>query len=234
MLERCSVFLCLTLVFLVGCQSLPENRFPRPTRWADDMAKFREQDSETPPVPGSIVFVGSSSIRLWDLDASFPELGAVNRGFGGSDVEDSVYYFDDLITPHAPSVILLYAGDNDINRGKTPQRVFTDYLAFVERVRMDFPETHVIFIAIKPSMARWDKVGDMRHANALVRNHTYRDPRLHYVDIDTPMIGLDGQPRGELFDEDNLHLNDAGYELWTSLVRTKLDQIAEEGNGFNP
>jgi len=186
--------------------------------WAKAMADFEQQDAK-PPKPGGIVFVGSSSIRLWDLARSFPDLPAVNRGFGGSQIVDSVKHVDLLVIKHKPRTVVFYAGDNDLAEGKTPEQVRDDFKTFVGKVHAALPETRVAFIAIKPSIQRWALIGQVRRANAFIREYCDADDRLGFVDVDGPMLGWDGKPRKDLLVEDGLHLSPKGYVLWTALVR---------------
>ena len=153
------------------------------------MAAFEEADRTLPPPQGGVVFVGSSSIRRWNLDTWFPGKGYVNRGFGGSEIADSVRHVDLLINRHEPRVVVTYAGDNDIVRGKTAQQVANDFKAFVGRVHAENPDARIAFIASKPSILRWEMVGAIRQANALIREFTITDDRLGFVDIDGPMLG---------------------------------------------
>ena len=192
-------------------------------RWEPRIRAFEAQDKENPPPKDGILFIGSSSIVGWDLGKWFPELPAINRGFGGSEIADSVHFADRIVWPYEPKIIVLYAGDNDIARGKTPQQVLADYRAFVGRVRKKLPQTRIVFVAIKPSIRRWQLVDKMREANRLIRAVTEKDERQVFVDIDPPMIGSDGKPRKELFKPDGLHLNADGYKLWSGLVRPHLE-----------
>ncbi|HVS62270.1 MAG TPA: exo-alpha-sialidase [Thermoanaerobaculia bacterium] len=191
-------------------------------RWAAAMAEFERQDAEHPPEPGGILFLGSSSIRFWDLERWLPDHGATNRGFGGSQIADSIRHFDTLVTPHRPAHLVFYAGDNDVAAGKSAEQVSADFATFLTRLWRELPETRVHFIAIKPSIARWSMIDEMRAVNRAVEEMAEREPRLGYVDVDEPMIGRDGEPRRELFVADGLHLSDAGYRLWTSLVAPRL------------
>jgi lysophospholipase L1-like esterase len=192
-------------------------------RWAKEMSGFEQQDRESPPPSGGIVFVGSSSIRLWDLSRSFPGMPIVNRGFGGSQIADSVAHVDLLVLKHKPRTVVFYAGDNDVAAGKTPQTVAADFKALVAKVRAALPEARVAFIAIKPSIQRWALVAKVREANALIRAQCEADPRLGFIDVDGPMLDWDEKPRADLFVADGLHLSPKGYELWTVLVRPFLD-----------
>lgn len=191
-------------------------------RWESAVREFERQDADSPPPRNHILFVGSSSIRMWKLDQSFPELKPINRGFGGSEIADAIHFADRLILKHRPRVVVLYAGDNDLARGKTPDRVVADFQKFVKRIRSDRPDTKIVFIAIKPSLARWNLIGQVRAANAAVQEICTQDDLLVFVDIDRPMIGEDGRPRPELFLKDGLHLTEAGYEVWSELVRPHI------------
>ena len=192
-------------------------------RWAKDMAAFEQKDRESPPAPNGIVFVGSSSIRLWDLAQSFPGLPVINRGFGGSQLIDSVNHVDLLVLRHKPRVVVVYAGDNDLAGGKSPEDVVKDFTAFVAKVHAALPATKIAFIGIKPSIQRWALIDKIREANAGVRAVALKDERLGFVDVDGPMLGWDEQPRKDLMVQDGLHLTPKGYQLWTTLVRPFLE-----------
>jgi lysophospholipase L1-like esterase len=192
------------------------------SRWEPAIRKFEAQDQKQMPPAEGILFIGSSSIVGWDLAKWFPDLPVINRGFGGSQIADSVEFAHRIVWPYRPRVIVLYAGDNDIAAGKSPAEVLADYRRFVERVHEALPKTRIVFVAIKPSIRRWNLVDKMRKANRLIRAVTEKDERLVYVDIDGPMIGDDGKPRRALFKPDGLHLNADGYKLWSALVRPHL------------
>ena len=196
----------------------------QPGRWEKELAAFAARDADAPPPAGGVVFVGSSSIRLWDLEKAFPTLEAVNRGFGGSQIADSVEHADLLVLRHKPRTIVFYAGDNDIAQGKTPGTVAGDFRAFAAKVHAALPGTRIAFIAIKPSLQRWKLIAQVRDANSRIRAFCETDDRLGFVDVDGPMLGWDEKPRPELFVADGLHLSPAGYELWTTLVRPFVEQ----------
>jgi DNA-binding beta-propeller fold protein YncE/lysophospholipase L1-like esterase len=203
--------------------SLKSSAKPHPSqRWETAIAKFEAQDKANPSAKGGVLFVGSSSIRGWKLDKWFPNLKPLNRGFGGSQVEDSLYFADRIVINHQPRVIAMYAGDNDIAKGKTPQRVFRDYKAFVAKIHAALPKTRIAYIAIKPSISRWKLVKQLREANKLIADYSKSNDRLSFVDIDTPMMGSDNKPMKDLFLKDGLHLNEKGYELWTKVIRPHL------------
>jgi lysophospholipase L1-like esterase len=191
-------------------------------RWEPAIAKFEARDQEAFPAKNGLLFVGSSSIVGWDLTKSFPDSGAINRGFGGSQIADSVRYAERIVLPYEPRVVVFYAGDNDLQSGKTPQQVLADYEAFVAKVHDRLPKTRIVYIGIKPSIARWKIVDKVREANKRIADRAAKDERLVFVDVDGPMLGDDGRPRAELFKPDGLHLNDDGYALWKKLVEPHL------------
>ena len=222
LLQICSA-ICLALL-VSGPVTLQTPAGTQADKWAKEMAAFEEQDRKDPAV-GGVVFVGSSSIRLWDLKKSFPDVPALNRGFGGSVIPDSVAHVELLVIRHKPQIVVFYAGDNDIGAGRTPQQVFDDYKAFVSKVHAALPATRIAFIAIKPSIQRWALVDKVRAANALVREYAAADERLGFVDVDGPMLGWDEKPRKDLFVADGLHMTPKGYEVWTTLVRPFVERV---------
>ncbi|GAA5072214.1 SGNH/GDSL hydrolase family protein [Lysobacter panacisoli] len=224
------------LVFLGACATHTANTpststAPPPPVVADssqfeaDIAAFEQADALVRRMPGSVVFVGSSSIRLWDsLHDDFPGVALINRGFGGSRVRDSTYYADRIVAPYQPRAVVFYAGDNDLFEGRTPLQVRDDFVSFVERVREAQPGLPIAFIAIKPSPSRAALLPKVREANARVRAYA-KDHDVAYLDVYLPMLDAQGQPREELFVEDGLHLNASGYAIWTGVVRPWLSGL---------
>jgi lysophospholipase L1-like esterase len=192
---------------------------PAADRWEKAIAAFEAEDKSSPPPKDAVVFIGSSSIRLWDLKKSFPEVAAINRGFGGSQMADAARYAHRIVTPYKPRLIVLYEGDNDLNAGKSPQQVAADFDEFLKVVRSDLAMTPLIVIGMKPSPSRWKLIEQQREANRLLADRCAKDGKCRFLDVEKPMLGSDGQPRPELFRADKLHLNDDGYKLWNSLLR---------------
>ena len=189
------------------------------TLWERAIQKFETADQQAAPATNGVVFVGSSSIVGWKtLADDFPQVDTTRRGFGGSDIIDSVAYAHRIVTPYRPRRVALYAGDNDIARGKTPQRVFEDYKLFVATVHAVLPEATIGFIAIKPSLARWEMWPQMAAANQQIQQYAKLHPQLDYLDIATPMLGSDHMPQKHLFVQDGLHLTPAGYAVWTKAM----------------
>ncbi|MFW6170500.1 MAG: SGNH/GDSL hydrolase family protein [Planctomycetota bacterium] len=201
--------------------------FPKAARWEDAIGQFEKEDKSNPPPKHAILFIGSSSIHQWDLSKYFPELETINRGFGGSYISDSVAFADRIVLPYEPRHIVFYAGDNDVAAGKTPATVAADFKKFVDLVHQHLPDTEISFIAIKPSIRRWELVDEMRAANALIKKVIENDDLLSYIDVDQPMIGKDGKPSAEFFAADGLHLNEKGYELWAAVTRPHIAQAPQ-------
>lgn len=191
-----------------------------PERWESAIAAFEKSDKENPPPKGGVLFVGSSSIRKWTtLAEDFPGQQTINRGFGGSEVSDSLHFANRIVLPYEPRMIVMYAGDNDISHGKPAKEVSADFQKFVKKVKEKLPKTRIAFIAIKPSLKRWELAGEMIKANAMIKKRCDKNKLLDYLDVWAPMLGKDGKPRSALFLEDGLHLNAEGYALWTSIIR---------------
>ena len=191
-------------------------------RWEPEIRKFEEQDKKSPPSAGANLFVGSSSIGLWKLPASFPNHVCINRGFGGSQLADSARYAERIVIPSKPSVVVLYAGDNDIASGKTPLAVRDDYRILRDKIQAALPETKIVVISLKPSPSRWKFREQAQEANRLLREEVAAGKNQTFVDVWKPMLGEDGMPRADLFVKDNLHMNETGYKVWNGLVEPHL------------
>jgi len=195
---------------------------PDPNRFAGEIKAFAEWDSKNAVPAEPILFVGSSSARMWRTHESFPDLPVINRGFGGSHISDVIHYAEKVVLPYNPKVIVFYAGDNDMAGGKSAPQVAEDYRKFVALVHAKLPAARIVFVAIKPSGQRWSLWPRMNEANSLIRDLCDQDERLFFADLATPLLGGDGKPRPELFLADQLHLNPQGYEVWTQTLRPVL------------
>ncbi len=193
-------------------------------RWKKAISQFEEQDQKQKIKKNGVLFVGSSSIRLWDLNKYFPGQPVINRGFGGSEIVDSTHFADRIILKHQPKLVFLYAGDNDISRNRTAKEVASDFRKFTATIHKTLPETRIVFIAIKPSLRRWELSEKMIKANQLIAEQCAENRLLDYADVWNPMLGADGKPRPELFQSDGLHLKHEGYVVWTNAVKPFMAQ----------
>ena len=190
-----------------------------PEQWKAEIDRFTAADAAHPPPSQGVLFVGSSTIRKWtSLAKDFPAVPVINRGFGGSELSDSVSYADRIAIPYRPRLIVVYAGDNDLARGKTPEIVHGDFRAFCAKIHAALPQTRILFVAIKPSPSREKLKDKIIAANALIAAECQKDQRLGYADVYTPMLDAKGGMRPELFVQDMLHMNESGYALWTRVI----------------
>ena len=189
----------------------------------NEIRGFEREDRLRPPARGGVVFFGSSSFRLWSsIHRDFAGVPVINRGFGGSRLEDLVRYVNRVLIPYRPRLVVVYGGDNDILEGRSPEDVLVDYRTLVRHIHDSLPATRIAFVSIKPSPSRLAYFDRIRKANDLVRAFTARDPRLAYVDVFTPMLDAEGRPRPELFQSDMLHMNEQGYAIWTRVLTPHL------------
>lgn len=192
-------------------------------QWKAEIDRFTAADAAQPPPSQAVLFIGSSTIRKWtSLAKDFPAVPVINRGFGGSELSDSVFYADRIAIPYRPRLIVVYGGDNDLARGKTPEIVHADFRAFCAKIHAALPQTRILFAAIKPSPAREKLKDKIVAANALIAADCRQDKRLGYADVYTPMLDAKGGMRPELFLQDMLHMNEAGYAVWTRVIRPLL------------
>ena len=192
-------------------------------QWEEAIQAFERMDETDPPPQGAVLFAGSSSIRLWPaLAEDFPDARVINRGFGGSQMSDLIHFAHRIVTPYAPRLVFVYEGDNDVAAGKTAEQVFADYRRFASLVRNQLPDTRIAFISIKPSLARRALMDEMRKANERIEAYARTRDYLDYIDVFTPMLGEDGEPSPDIFLEDGLHMNEAGYAIWAKAIRPYL------------
>jgi lysophospholipase L1-like esterase len=214
---------CLTaaVVLLFVHQTRADDK-PTFDKWEKEIAALEKRDQDAPPPKNAVLFVGSSSIRRWDVKKSFPDLDVINHGFGGSQIADSTHFAPRIVLKNEPRIVVFYAGDNDIKNGKTPEQVGEDFQAFAKLIHKELPKTKLIFISIKPSLARWDQFDKQKKANELIEAFCKKNDYLTYVDVVKPMLGDDGKPKKELFVTDGLHPSEKCYELWASLLKPLL------------
>lgn len=209
---------CLSLIAPASAQT-PAG----PSKWEKDITAFEARDKTNPPPKNAILFIGSSSIRLWKtLEKDFPQHPVINRGFGGSQVSDSVEFAERIVFPYAPRLIVMYAGGNDLNAKKSPEQVLADFKTFVGKVRVKLPKTRIAFISIAGNPARWAQIEQVRAANKLVADFCKNGENLDYIDTHSQMLGADGQPLPDIFVADRLHMNEKGYVIWKRVVAPHL------------
>ena len=194
-------------------------------KWEAEISAYEQADRASPPPTGGILFAGSSSIRLWKtLTEDFAGLPVLNRGFGGSQIREVAAFADRIVIPYKPRLIVFYCGSNDVMGGRAVPEVVDDFKAFVAKVRRAMPQTRVLYVSNAPNPARWEHRNSWIELNARLKSYAATDPRLTFVDIWPEMLGADGRPRPELFVEDQLHMNERGYAIWTRVLRPVVER----------
>ncbi|MEI6052607.1 MAG: SGNH/GDSL hydrolase family protein [Opitutaceae bacterium] len=216
----------LTLIvrsLITSALFLSASIFATPEKWAAEIDKFTQADAIKAPAKGAVVFVGSSSIRKWtSLAADFSSITTLNRGFGGSELSDSVFYADRVVIPYAPRTVVVYAGENDLQAGKSAEALLADFQAFCTKIHTALPKTKIIFLAVKESPSRAKIRDKVLLANKLIAAECAKDPRRAFVDVATPMLDAEGKTRPELFLADQLHMQPTGYAIWTKVLGAHL------------
>lgn len=194
---------------------------PQKAVWEREIRAFEKEDRIQPPPQNAVLFIGSSSFRKWTAMAEdFPGVQVINRGFGGSELDDSTSFAGRIIFPYHPRIIVLYAGDNDLAAGKSPAAVVAEYTNFVSVVHARLPQTRIVFVSIKPSLARWKLKKEIIETNRRIA--AIHADNLAFVDVYSQMLGPDGKPRKDLLLSDGLHPDERCYRLWASLIRPYL------------
>lgn len=183
-------------------------------------AKYRDKPT------GNIVFFGSSSIRLWPgLARAFPAVTIENWGFGGSNLSDCAEAFERFITPRKPSGLVIYTGDNDLARGASPEEVWESLRALINRRDEKLDAVQTAFISLKFSGARADLRAQIEQTNQWCQREIWARADAQWLDIVPPMLDDDGEPRGELFMKDGLHLSRVGYNVWNEVLRREVSWL---------
>ena len=208
------------LVFLIGFQSLAQNS----PRFADEVDAIQKRyDTLWDASRETIVFTGSSSIRIWnDLELRFPGQQIVNSGFGGSQTSDLAAYLDELVLRFKPKKVFIYEGDNDISAEKAPKAIMATTQGIIDRIRETNPETKIVLIAAKPSIARWNLKSNYKRLNRKFKRLSKKDALVDYADVWKPMLSK-RKVKKDIFIQDGLHMNAKGYQLWYEVIKNFMD-----------
>lgn len=199
---------------------------------AREINAFQEADQKQMPPTGAVLFMGSSSIRMWEtLAQDFPEIPVINRGFGGSLIQDSTLYADRIAIPYKPKIIVLCAGTNDLAYGnKKPQQVLQEFKDFVAKIHAALPDTRIVYISINPTVARWNQEAEILETNHLIEEFIFetnsKTEKLNFINSHAQTLTPDGQPQPKLLRDDHLHFNTEGYKVWTAIVKPRVMALA--------
>jgi lysophospholipase L1-like esterase len=189
-------------------------------QWENEISAYERKDATNPPPKGGIVFIGSSTIRLWKtLAKDYPGEPVINRGFGGSEIVDSTHFAPRILFPYEPRKVFFRAGGNDLWNGKSVDQVFADFKEFAGTVHARLPEAKIYYISWSPSIRRWQEHDQEKELNTLVAGYIADKPYLRYIETYDLPLGPDGQPRAGLYIADGLHFDAAGYKLLAARVR---------------
>ena len=221
MYNKLLVILCFIFSFEVKSQEYPDpKRFYNEIKSELEESPFKKSDKPL------IVFSGSSSIRFWiDLDEDFIEYDILNRGFGGSIFSDLNYFINELIIKHNPDLIVLYEGDNDIAFNIPTEYIYDDFKKSYELIRKKNENVPIIYIAPKPSPARWGKKNKYDELNNLIKEFCKIKPKTYYFDTWTIMIDNEGKIPKKYFWRDMLHMNKSGYQIWKKNLKPLINKI---------
>lgn len=192
--------------------------------FANEVAAFAKANERDSGTPGDVLFLGSSSIRLWNTRTGFPDRNTVNRGFGGATTPDVLRHYSRLFPRAAPRSVLVYIGENDLAAGATPETVARNILALLKKLRADYPKARIAYLSLKPSPIRWTLWPKMAAVNMTVAARS-RVGGFDYLDVGSSLLAHDGLPDASLFGPDGLHMNAQGYSRWNSLVDGWLDRM---------
>jgi lysophospholipase L1-like esterase len=192
--------------------------------WYEDEVKHLERESLKTGYEPETIFYGSSSIRMWTtLYQDFSHLKPVNLGFGGSTLAACVWFFDRLMMPFNPKRLIVYAGDNDLGDGRSPEEVFLFFQDLMVKVRDRFGDIPCYYVSLKPSLARWSMADQFKYANNLIESEIIKqDNNWRFINIFQAMLNSSGQPKGEYYVGDGLHLSPKGYEVWREAINNSV------------
>jgi lysophospholipase L1-like esterase len=217
LLRACLIVFLLALPAALSAQSYNTKTFEK------NIKAFDKRDSIENVQPGSNLFVGSSSITNWkDVADYFPESHVINRGFGGSKFEDLLYYADRVIMPYQPAKIFIYEGDNDIAKGIDTETLIKQAATLRKRIAEVFPKVPVVFISVKPSVARWELKDKYVAFNQALKKYAKKEKLTAFADVWTPMLDANGEVFKDVFLQDNLHMKPNGYQIWQKVLEPFL------------
>ena len=215
------------LVFLLLVNSAKaDTPSPDPARFNAEVAAILDREAAQPPEHGGILFIGSSNIRKWPLKTAFPNLGLINHGFGGSQAPDCIFFFDKLVTPFHPKLVVFHAGGNDLAAGRSPAQITADVETFIKKVHTELPDAKIIYIGLLPAPIRWDLMDKYHEFTHLITAAVRHDRKVTFLNPEKPLLSPQGTIRSEIYEADRLHLNAQGYEIMTKLIAPYIKKAA--------
>ncbi|ACU92009.1 lipolytic protein G-D-S-L family [Capnocytophaga ochracea DSM 7271] len=194
------------------------------TRYQKDITNYQKENKRLKDLSCDVLFLGSSSINLWDtIYEDFAPLKLIRRSYGGATLRDMIYNYNTIAKGYTPKSILLYV-ENDLGNhkeGVNAVKCFDLFRIFIDKLKKDYPNTPLIVVSLKPSQHKADQLKDQLLVNALLEENATAQGYT-YVDITKVMYDEAGNLRTDIFKEDNLHMNAEGYKLWTAILKPLL------------
>ena len=196
-----------------------EQSYKSPLPLTAEVNNYLRQDKLKPVKKHGIVITGSSSVRFWqpEIHNAFTQVDIIARGFGGSNMNDLLYFSEALITQYQPRAVAIYEGDNDIAQGISPELILKKFIALNNKLQYSLPDIRVYFISIKPSIARQSMWPKMVKTNQLIQEKCNALQNCTYIDVASKLL-KGGLLKQDIFIEDGLHLNKKGYQLWSEAI----------------
>jgi len=218
-MSKSHLFFALLLTLLASTLGIRAQEKP----FWNEIRNFQRLDSIAEPSKHAIVFVGSSSVRMWDtLEAQYKSYPVINRGFGGSDLVQANAYINELVLKYQPRQVVIYSGENDIAAGASGEETYKRFVTFYNNLRQQLPQVPIEYVSIKMSPSRMKYAKEVVIANKLIRKHLKNAANSHFIEVNAPMLDKQGKPRPELFKEDMLHMKPEGYAIWTKQITPYL------------
>ena len=223
------------LVFLSNLSCSPFSKYSQSNRQFEEEVSILERlDVEEKAGEKDILFIGSSSIRLWDnINEDMYPYSSVKRGYGGAHFYDLIHFSERLVKNHTPKAIIIFVA-NDItgSNGLTnlvgdlsPNEVKRLFKLNYKLIRSIHKFIPIFLIETTPTLKRWKVWSEILKSNKKLESFCKKEPNLYYISTRDKFIGVDGLPIKSLFLNDELHLNTDGYKLWSNIIKTKLIEI---------
>lgn len=228
LLLRLSTILLVSLLLISSLNAQNKAQKPNGNKYDKEISALEQLDRIEKYDHSSILFVGSSSIRLWStIKEDIAPYPFILRGFGGSRTPDVVYYLDKYVYPKFFRAAVFFVG-NDITGSPddlTPKETLHNFREIARLIRETYASEPIFIIEITPTSSRWKYWPQIQKTNALLKKFCKKSKNLYFIETARNFLNEKGEPRDELFLEDHLHLNREGYRIWGRLVKSKLDEV---------
>jgi hypothetical protein len=223
---RLFAFVCLMLAAVqLRAEPAPPPSPPLAERFESQVLKYEAEDRASPPPQGAILFAGDSQFFRWKtIHEDLPGYTLINRGIDSFQLRDMIHYVDRLVIPYHPRLIVMHVGGNDVHNGRTPGEVLADFKTFVLLVRAKLPKVPIVFSSTTPGPARWDEAPQRAETNRVIREYIATQANLGFIDLWDAMLTPQGKPREDIWVEDRVHPNHAGYLIRVKLTRPWLGE----------